>query len=65
MMDEQPMDLEDDYWNEVDEIDLEGFIKGLPEKKDQRCQRRIIMKNVMRQPKPLFMPHDFQVVQFN
>ncbi|KAF9236980.1 hypothetical protein BU15DRAFT_49361 [Melanogaster broomeanus] len=53
VMDEQSMDMEGDYWNAVDEVDLEGFIEGLTAEgglsihaKDRRKKRRAAIKTI-------------------
>ncbi|KAF8415175.1 hypothetical protein L210DRAFT_3432426, partial [Boletus edulis BED1] len=40
-MDDTPeMDDSDDYWDQVDEVDLEGFISGLAEERASRLSMR-------------------------
>ena len=54
VMDEQSTDVEEDYWDHVDEVDLEGFIEGLTAEggpmipaKDRREKRRTATKTIV------------------
>ncbi|KIK75088.1 hypothetical protein PAXRUDRAFT_173852, partial [Paxillus rubicundulus Ve08.2h10] len=38
-------DSDDSYWDEVDEIDLEGFINGLTGEGGRACPKRTGMQN--------------------
>ena len=55
VMDEQSTDVEEDYWNEVDEVDLEGLIEGLTAEggptilaKDHRKKHHMATKTIVR-----------------